>query len=832
MAGRGKERPYSSLPLLHGPAVRGGAGHGNARRGLEQTNTHRENKRMRMNYSDFLATKQKVVPDAGIDIDPNTLNPMMFNFQRAVTAFCLRKGRAALWLDTGLGKTVSQLQWSAIAAEETNGRALIFAPLSVAYQTVEEGRKFGIPVTYAKHQSESACKGITITNYERMDGFDPKDYGALCLDECFAAGTKVNTPYGEKYIEDIQPGDSIINACGVDTVRKTHRREVPYAIRITVNGHSIISSPNHPFLTINGWKFAETIQSGDTLVTTSEAVRMVRRDVPEEIGVTSQRIALLRQILLREMADEATGTYSEGSHSRSCGQEGQSKGSVVSVGKSESGNREGKVCSPQSVQRPGSKSETLSPFEGDRTQASGTWREWQRLDGTAILSSEGARSRVEIGTRFVTGQENSGLSIALQTRSGKPRTENLHRGRRTLSPKSEGAGRKEGCEAGFVGVDRVEVLELGHPELERYRDADGKLYFYDLSATRHPSYSVAGCLVHNSGILKSMDGVTRKKVTDFAQSFPYRLACTATPAPNDLVELANHAEFLGVSTRGRMLATYFINGQVKGGGKASWRLKGHARRAFFRWLASWAMALKRPSDIGFANDGFILPPLNISPVIVQTDVMPTDRLLWGGLKGMQDRTAVRRATLEQRVNASADLIAAEPDEQWLIWCGLDCEAEAMQKALTARGLTSQEVKGSDDAELKAQYLMEFAHGTLRRLVTKPKIASHGMNFQRCARMVFVGIGDSFESYYQCLRRCWRYGQDRAVCAYVVFTELEGDIYNNVLRKEREAEELSRELIAQVKDFEQSELGRVGPISDIFTPKKGIELPSWLTNQAL
>lgn len=473
---------------------------------------------MRMNYSDFLATKQKVVPDVGIDIDPNTLNPMMFNFQRAVTAFCLRKGRAALWLDTGLGKTVSQLQWSAIAAEETNGRALIFAPLSVAYQTVEEGRKFGIPVTYAKHQSESVCKGITITNYERMDGFSPKDYGALCLDE--------------------------------------------------------------------------------------------------------------------------------------------------------------------------------------------------------------------------------------------------------------------------------------------------------------------------SGILKSMDGVTRKKVTEFAQNFPYRLGCTATPAPNDLVELANHAEFLGVSTRGRMLATYFINGQVKGGGKASWRLKGHARRAFFRWLASWAMALKRPSDIGFNDDGFILPPLNISPVIVQTDVLPSDRLLWGGLKGIQDRTAVRRATLEQRVNASADLIAAEPDEQWLIWCGLDCEAEAMQKALTARGLTSQEVKGSDDAELKAQYLMEFAHGTMRRLVTKPKIASHGMNFQRCARMVFVGIGDSFESYYQCLRRCWRYGQDRAVHAYVVFTELEGDIYNNVLRKEREAEELSRELIAQVKDFEQAELGRVGPISDIFTPKKGIELPSWLTNRAL
>lgn len=229
---------------------------------------------------------------------------------------------------------------------------------------------------------------------------------------------------------------------------------------------------------------------------------------------------------------------------------------------------------------------------------------------------------------------------------------------------------------------------------------------------------------------------------------------------------------------------------------------------------------------------FNLPDLLIQPVIVQTDVMPTDRLLWGSLKGIQDATMVRRSTLKARVEVSADIIEAEPDEQWLIWVGLDDEASGIRDSLKKRCLSSEEVKGSDDAEVKAERLMRFARGEVVRLITKPKIASHGMNFQKCARMIFIGIGYSYESYYQCLRRCWRYGQDRAVHAYVVFTELEGDIYNNVLRKEREAEELSRELIAQVKDFEQAELGRVGPISDIFTPKKGIELPSWLTNQAL
>lgn len=305
-------------------------------------------------------------------------------------------------------------------------------------------------------------------------------------------------------------------------------------------------------------------------------------------------------------------------------------------------------------------------------------------------------------------------------------------------------------------------------------------------------------VLDESSILKNFEGKTRSALIAAFRDTPMRLCCTATPAPNDIAELANHAEFLGVLTRAEMLASFFVHDDE------GWRLKGHAREPFYRWLASWGMSLKRPSDLGYSDLGYDLPDLRIQPEIVDTEYTPPGQLFATTLKGVGDRAAVRKATMGDRVERAAALIAAEPDEPWIAWCGLNDEGRTLAELIPGAVL----VEGQQSPEEKADALERFAAGEIRVLVTKPSIAGFGLNFQHCARMVFVGLGDSYETYYQSIRRCYRFGQTRDVRAYIVLTEPEEAIYANVLRKEREAESTAAELLRHVAAFEREEIGKV------------------------
>lgn len=460
-----------------------------------------------MDYAEFLGTKRHVAPNAGVTVSPDALHHALFDFQRAVVCWALRKGRAALFLDTGLGKTICQLAWSQHAAERT----LILAPLAVARQTVLEGARFDIPVAYVRSQAEADAKapsGIVITNYEMLRHMDPSAFGAVVLDE--------------------------------------------------------------------------------------------------------------------------------------------------------------------------------------------------------------------------------------------------------------------------------------------------------------------------SSILANFSGVTKKALVSAFRPTPMRLCCTATPAPNDIVELTNHADFLSIMNPREMTTTFFISkGSNQKDGK--FRLKSHARAHFFRWLASWAMAVKHPSDLGFDDRGFRLPPLDILSATVETDYTPPGQLFAVGLDGVQDRAAVRRGTLADRVARTLEIVGEEPNEPWLIWCGLNDEADAVTAGIPG----AVQVTGSDSPEEKADALQAFADGRIRVLVTKPTIAGFGLNFQRCARMVFVGLGDSYQAYYQAIRRSWRYGQTRRVRAWIVLSELERAIHENVLRKEREAAELSRELIENVAAFERQEVAGAAAERDAYEPNRDMVLPPWL-----
>ena len=348
-------------------------------------------------------------------------------------------------------------------------------------------------------------------------------------------------------------------------------------------------------------------------------------------------------------------------------------------------------------------------------------------------------------------------------------------------------------------------------------DDDHKLWITNYEMAGHFDMSQFGAIVlDESSILKAIGGKTRRKLTEMCQVVPYRLCCTATPAPNDYIEIGNHAQFLGICTHAEMLATFFINankehtytygGQTyrrKGSNKGGqeWRLKHHAEQPFFRWLSTWAITMTKPSDLGYDDDGFILPPLSIEPTFVQIDNYESDdQLFFTHLKGVKHRSQVRRDTLEQRLGVMSELISGS-SEQWIVWCGLNQESTAAAHALP----DAIEVRGDHDPDYKAQAFEDFQDGKVRVLITKPRIGGFGMNFQNAHNMAFLGLSDSWEAYYQCIRREWRYRQEEPVNVHIIMSSLEAEIYQNVMRKDAMAKRLRDGLVEQIREYEEGEL---------------------------
>jgi len=308
---------------------------------------------------------------------------------------------------------------------------------------------------------------------------------------------------------------------------------------------------------------------------------------------------------------------------------------------------------------------------------------------------------------------------------------------------------------------------------------------YEMAEHVDPS-TYGAVVLDESSILKAVGSKTRMMLTDSCRDVPYKLAATATPAPNDVAEIVNHAEWLGQMDRAQMLAAYFINDQDVG----AWRLKGHARKPMLDWMATWIVAARYPSDVGGRDDGYLLPPLHVLDVVVPVNIDAPGQLFPTDLGGVGGRANVRRQTLEARV--AATVATTGHADQHIVWCGLNDEADQVTAAID----DAVNVEGSWSAEDKADAIDAFVAGHVRVLVTKPSIAGFGMNFQNCSKMTFCGLGDSYETYYQAVRRCWRYGQTRDVTAWVVVSELERQIVDNVNRKARNAGWLVDELAAR------------------------------------
>lgn len=319
-------------------------------------------------------------------------------------------------------------------------------------------------------------------------------------------------------------------------------------------------------------------------------------------------------------------------------------------------------------------------------------------------------------------------------------------------------------------------------------------------------------VLDESSILKSFTGKIRDNIINMFYKVPYKLACTATPSPNDYMELGNHSEFLGIMTRTEMLSMYFIHDS---GETSKWRLKGHAEDVFWEWMSSWAVVIDNPNNLGYELDGFNLPKLNIHQIIVDGDEVINEK------QTLTQRRQARKNSLVPRCQAAAELVN-NSDEQWLVWCDLNAESEELYNVIE----DSFEIKGSDRQKYKIDTMIDFSNDEIKCLITKPKIAGFGMNWQQCHNMIFVGLSDSYEAYYQAVRRCWRFGQENEVNVYIIISAKEGAVKENIERKELDAKKMQCEMVKLTREITRKNLEKTQRIMTEYSPTIEIILPDW------
>jgi hypothetical protein len=335
-----------------------------------------------------------------------------------------------------------------------------------------------------------------------------------------------------------------------------------------------------------------------------------------------------------------------------------------------------------------------------------------------------------------------------------------------------------------------------------------------------------GLVLDESSIIKHSTSKTRQYLIDNAKYIPYKLACTATPSPNDFMELGNHSEFLGIMTMQEMLSTFFVHDMKT---TQAWRLKGHAEDKFWEWIASWAVVLQNPKDLNYQAEGYDLPELKVIEHIVKSENMEDSegQLLFVAetSQTLQERRNARRVSLFERAALAAE-IANSTDKQVLVWCDLNDESHELARIING-GI---EITGADTNEYKEKQMIGFTEGDVRCLISKPKISGFGMNWQQCDTMIFVGLSDSFEAYYQAVRRCWRFGQTNSVTVHIIISEAEGAVKANIERKQKDAQRMMSEMVKHTQKILEKEIKGTVKMSDGYIPTEIMQIPHWLRSE--
>lgn len=399
---------------------------------------------------------------------------------------------------------------------------------------------------------------------------------------------------------------------------------------------------------------------------------------------------------------------------------------------------------------------------------------------------------------------------------------------------------------GRVIVERTNkpVLMLAPLAVSKQHEREADKFGIDAKAVRDPSemtgarvyitnyereavfadVDFGAVILDESSILKGFNGRTSRALINRFAGMPFRLSASATPAPNDHMELGQQSEFLGCMRSMEMLSRWFINDTSTA--SQVWRLKGHAVSGFWDWVASWARCMTMPSDLGFDDSSHILPELITTTHVIKADTTINpgeEKTGQSRLFRVPDMSATsihveKRLTAQRRANAIAEIVAADPSEPWIIWVDTDYDADAIMPLLP----DALEVRGNMKPDEKEARIMSFISGQARILVTKPSIAGAGLNLQHCARMAFTGLSFSFESYHQAVRRCWRFGQTRPVHVHVAVADTEKAILDTIARKADGFEEMGDAMRAAMSRAHKSEIAR-----EPYSPRKRLIIPNFL-----
>lgn len=325
-------------------------------------------------------------------------------------------------------------------------------------------------------------------------------------------------------------------------------------------------------------------------------------------------------------------------------------------------------------------------------------------------------------------------------------------------------------------------------------------------------------VLDESSILKSFTSKTQGLLTDMFYKTPYKLLCTATIAPNDYTEIGTSCEFLGIMSRTEMLATYFVHDSGK---TSDWRLKKAGVSKFWEWFATWAIYFNSPMDLGYQADGYDLPKLNIKTILTKSEVADYEMFVRVA-ETLQERREARKESMNDRTDKALELTQSD-DSQWLLWVDYNDESDVLRRKIP----DCVEIKGSDDPETKAQASIDFANGYIRCLVSKASIFGFGSNFQGCHNMIFCGLSDSYERFYQAVRRCWRFGQEHEVNVYIILSEKEVSILENIKKKQAQMDEMQKQMTALMKEVTLSEIKHTTRITTDYKPEKQLQLPDFL-----
>lgn len=330
-------------------------------------------------------------------------------------------------------------------------------------------------------------------------------------------------------------------------------------------------------------------------------------------------------------------------------------------------------------------------------------------------------------------------------------------------------------------------------------------------------------VLDESSILKNQTGHYRTRLINACKNIPFRLAATATPSPNDYMELGNHSEFNGIMSYTDMLSTFFVHDAAN---TQEWRLKGHAESEFWRWMASWSVMLQNPSDLGYDGSKYDLPTLHQIQHTVGAKYEPnaTTGLLFPlEAQSMGERLSARRATINERVAKAAEIVNEKRGTPWVVWCNLNDESAMLEQQIKG----AVQIIGSMPEEKKEQILIDFADGKIDVLISKPSLTGYGLNWQHCNNTCFVGLNDSFEQIYQAIRRFWRFGQTKEVYAHFIASELEGAVVANIKRKEQQAEHMMRQMVMHTASLTADNIKGAARDTLSYIPTHKMEIPKWI-----